>query len=309
MRLRPLAASTWPTAIPRVLFALSVASPAAVSGQDIQPRVYTAAPVGVNAVSLGYVYSTGEVLFDKAIPVDDVTGDVHSITASYSRTFGLLGQAARFDLAVPYVTGDWSGRLFDTPATSAKAGFGDPVLRLVMPLMGAPALEAAEYASFRPGTILATTLRVGVPLGRYDDDDLINVGSNRWWIGPQLGVSHIEGPLLVELYAGARFFSANRAFLGISQLTQSALFTFQLHAGYRFRRGFWLAASTRQSLGGAAAVDGGERVNPETNNRLGLTLNVPVHRRYSVRVAGSTGLTATIGNDYDTLIVALTAAF
>jgi hypothetical protein len=148
-----------------------------------------------------------------------------------------------------------------------------------------------------------------VPLGRYDAPDLINLGSIRWWIGPQIGVSHIEGPLLLESYLGARFFSANRDFLGSSELTQSALFTLQLHAGYRFRRGFWLAASTRQSLGGATAVDGEDKVNPETNNRVGLTLNVPVLGRYAVRIVGSTGLSATVGSDYDTFLIAFTAAF
>jgi hypothetical protein len=292
-----------------VLFALVMSTPAQAGAQDIQPRVYTAAPVGVNAVSLGYLFSTGEVLFDKAIPVDDVTGDVHSLTVSYSRTLALFGQAARFDVAAPYVIGSWSGRFLDAAATTSKSGLADPVVRLVMPLSGAPALEPAEYALFQPRTIFATTLRVGLPLGRYDADDLINLGSNRWWIGPQLGVSHIEGRLLVESYVGARFFSANEEFLGTSELTQSALFTVQLHVGYRFRRGLWLAASTRQSLGGATAVDGGERVSPETNNRVGLTLNVPLNGSFSVRVAGSTGISATVGNDYDTLVVAFGAAF
>jgi hypothetical protein len=309
MRQPPLASSTWLSALPSLLVAVSLAAPAGASAQDIQPRVYTAAPVGINAVSVGYVYSTGEVLFDRAIPVDDVTGDVHSLTASYSRTFALFDRAARFDLAVPYVSGDWSGQFLDAPAANAKSGLADPVLRLVVPISGAPALGPAEYASFRPRTIVATTLRMGVPLGRYDPDDLVNLGSNRWWAGPQLGVSHIEGPWLVELYAGARFFSANEAFLGTSELTQSPLYTLQLHAGYRFRPGLWLAASTRQSLGGATSVDGGERVSPETNNRVGLTLNIPVRGRYSLRVAGSTGIQATIGNDYDTVVAAFTAAF
>jgi hypothetical protein len=280
-----------------------------VGAQDIQPRVYTAAPIGVNAISLGYAFSTGEVLFDKTIPLEDVTGDVHSISVSYSRSLALLGQAARLDVVVPWVTGDWSGRYLEAPAAAVKSGLGDPVLRLVLPISGAPALEPSEFASFRPRTILATTLRVGVPLGRYDAPDLINLGSNRWWIGPQFGVSHVDGPLLLESYLGARFFSANRDFLGSSELTQSPLFTLQLHAGYRFRRGFWLAASTRQSFGGATAIDGGDKVNPETNNRVGLTLNVPVLGRYAIRVVGSTGLSATVGNNYDTFSVVFIAAF
>jgi len=277
--------------------------------QDVQPRVYTAAPVGVNAVSLAYAFSTGEVLVDKTIPVEDVTGNVHSFTTSYSRTLALFGQAARFDLVASYVTGSWSGRLLQMPVATTKSGLADPVLRLVVPISGAPALAPSEYISFQPRTIIATTLRIGLPLGRYDAEDLVNLGSNRWWISPQIGVSHVTGSLLVESYLGARFFTANRDFLGTSELTQSPLFTLQLHVGYRFRRGFWVAASTRQSAGGATAVDGGDKVNPETNNRVGLTLNVPVLGRYSVRVVGSTGLRASIGNNYDTVLVAFAASF
>jgi hypothetical protein len=47
-------------------------------------------------------------------------------------------------------------------------------------------------------------------------------------------------------------------------------------------------------------VEGGERLEPESNNRLGLTLSVPIGARYSVKLLATTGTTATIGNDYDT---------
>jgi hypothetical protein len=84
-------------------------------------------------------------------------------------------------------------------------------------------------------------------------------------------------------------------------LSQDVLCSFQVHAGYRFRRGFWLVASTRQSLGGATTVDGGDKLAPEANNRVGLTLAVPVGRKYALKFAAATGITATAGNDYTTL--------
>jgi hypothetical protein len=144
-----------------------------------------------------------------------------------------------------------------------------------------------------------------IPLGQYDAFKIVNLGSNRWVISPQLGVSHVGGRLLLEAYAGAYLFTDNHEFLGASTLSQAPLFTFQLHVGYRIRRGFWLAASTRQSLGGATTVDGGDKLTPESNNRVGLTLALPIASRYALKLVATTGLTATVGNDYTTVAVVL----
>jgi hypothetical protein len=114
----------------------------------------------------------------------------------------------------------------------------------------------------------------------------------------------LAGRLLLEAYAGAYFFTDNDEFLGTSTLSQDPLFTFQVHVGYRFRRGFWLAASSRQSLGGATEIDGGDKLASEANNRVGLTLAVPIAGRYALRFVATTGITATVGNDYSTFAVA-----
>jgi hypothetical protein len=151
---------------------------------------------------------------------------------------------------------------------------------------------------------VGATLRLRVPLGQYDPNKLVNLGSNRWVFSPQLGVSYLNGSILLEAYAGAYFFTDNDEFLGTSTSSQDPLFAFQVHVGYRFRRGFWLAASSRQSIGGETEVDGGDKLAPEANNRVGLTLAVPVAGRYALRFAATTGITATVGNDYSTFAVA-----
>ena len=78
-------------------------------GQDVQPRVYTTAPVGVNVAMLGYSYSRGSVLFDKTIPVEDAVGDIHSLAAGYSRSIGVAEMAGRSDVALPFVIGEREG--------------------------------------------------------------------------------------------------------------------------------------------------------------------------------------------------------
>jgi hypothetical protein len=279
-----------------------------LEGQDVQPRVYTPAPVGVNLLTFGYAYSTGAVLFDKTIPIEDAEADIHSLNLAYSRSIGVLGMAGRLDVAVPFVIGDWEGTVEQAYQTTSRTGFGDPVLRFAVFFVGAPSLTPAEFARFRPKTIVGAMLRMGVPLGQYDPTRLVNLSSHRWTFSPQLGVSHLAGRFFFEGNAGIWLFTDNGNFLGTSTQSQDPLFTFQVHVGYRFSRGVWIAASSRQSLGGAISVDGEKRAM-EANNRVGLTLAVPLGRRYSIRFAATTGLTATVGNDYTTLGVAWQVVF
>ncbi|MFC1530734.1 transporter [Gemmatimonadota bacterium] len=293
-----------------VLTVLYAALPTTIEAQDVQPRVYTPAPVGVNAMTLNYAFSTGRVLFDKTIPVENVEGDVHSIAAAYSRSLGVFGLAGRADIAVPFVIGDWTGDVDQSGrTTTSRRGFGDPIARFALFFIGAPALTRVEFAQFRPKTVVGATVRVRIPLGQYDADRLINLGSNRWGFSPQLGVSHLAGRFLLEAYAATWFFTDNTALLGTSTFSQDPLFVLQVHAAYLFRKGLWLAISSRQSLGGAISVNGGEGRNREANNRIGLTLGLPLGARQALKFMATTGITSTIGNDYDSLSITWQAVF
>ena len=151
---------------------------------------------------------------------------------------------------------------------------------------------------------------VRVPPGQYDAHRLINIGSNRGAFSPQVGVSHIAGGrLLLEAYAATWFFTDNTALLGTNTFSQNPLVVFQAHAAYLFPRALWLAISSRQSLGGTTSVNGGEDANPESNNRIGLTLGLPLSPRHSLRFVATTGVTSTVGNDYDTVSVSWSGAF
>jgi hypothetical protein len=278
-------------------------------GQDVQPRVYTPAPVGVNLATVGYSYSNGAVLFDKTIPIEDAVGSIHSIAAGYSRSVGIAGMASRIDVVQPFVTGQWEGLVQGEHVTTSRTGFADPTLRLVLGIIGAPALSLSEFAEFEPKTVVGATVRVRFPFGQYDPDRLVNLGSNRWMFSPQIGVSQMLSKFLIEAYAGAWIFTDNGDFFGGRTLSQDPLYAFQVHVGYRFRRGLWLAASSRQSLGGQVSIDGGEKQSFESNNRIGITIAVPLGPRYGLKLAGTVGTTSTAGNDYDSVAALCQATF
>jgi hypothetical protein len=284
-----------------ILLGFLLLAPVLLLSQDVQPKVYAPAPTGVNLFTLGYAYSEGAMLFDRTIPVENVNANIHSFNAAYSRSTALFGKAGRFDVVVPLVRGTWEGEVLEEVQSTSRFGIGDPVLRYALFISGAPALSKQEFAGFQPKTIVGVTIRMTVPLGQYDANNLINLGSNRWVFSPQVGVWHEIRNFTFEAYAGLWFFTDNKAFLGTQVRSQELLSSFQLHVSYSFPSGVWIAASSRQSLGGAVTVDDGDRLDPESNNRVGLTLSIPVGPRYSLKLLATTGLTTTIGNDYNTL--------
>src|SRR6187402_2692257 len=98
---------------------------AGVGAQELEPRAYSPSPVGVNFSLLAFTRSTGEVLTDPAVPVQDIEAKLNAGVAGYGRTFGILGHQASAVLAVPYVWGDISGRVFEQAGSVSRSGLGD----------------------------------------------------------------------------------------------------------------------------------------------------------------------------------------
>ena len=296
-RLPPAPLRWWPSV---ALVAAIVATPRPAAAQDVEPRFLSPAPVGMTGAGLGYTYSTGAVLLDKTIPVENLDGDIHTVAGSIVRFFGLFGMMSRADVIVPFATGDWTGEVGGGDSARTVTGFGDPVVRAAVFFVGAPALSGPEFAQYDPKTVAGVALRVRIPLGQYDPSKVINLGANRWMLSPRLGVAHRAGRVILELYSSMWFFTDNTDFANGNTQSQKPILALQAHVTYRFPSGIWLAGSTRQSFGGATSVNGAEDTVPETNNRVGLTLGIPVGR-HALKFAATTGLSTAVGNDYTTL--------
>ena len=70
-----------------------------------------------------------------------------------------------------------------------------------------------EYPTYQQDIIVGASLQVSPPLGQYDPTRLLNVGTNRWSIRPELGVSKAWGPVILELIPAVTFFTNNNDFL------------------------------------------------------------------------------------------------
>ena len=82
-----------------------------------------------------------------------------------------------------------------------------------MLLYGAPALSLEEFRDYEPDVIIGTSLEVTAPLGQYNSDKLLNIGTNRWSFKPEVGISKTLGSWTLELATGVRFYTDKNNFL------------------------------------------------------------------------------------------------
>jgi len=274
------------------------------SAQDMEPRVYSASPVGTTFLQVGFGRSSGDVVFDPTIPITNVQATLYSPTVAVSHTFGLFGRQTLFSAGIPYVWGNVTGDVGTESGKIYRSGLGDMRLRYSVNLHGSPALGPKEFARNRNTYILATSLTVQAPSGQYGNTKLINIGSNRWAFKPEAGFSYPIRRLDLDLYAGAWFFSDNNMFYpGAGYRSQEPLTTLQAHVSYTIRRGLWAAFDSTWYGGGAVAVNGGPFTERQSNSRVGVTVSIPLPARQSIKVAYSSGVSGTIGASFSTVTV------
>jgi hypothetical protein len=275
------------------------------SAQELEPRAYSNAPIGTTFAILGYTHLSGPVLPDPSVPITDLTATVDIWTLGYARFFDAFGRTANFAVVLPYVNGDFRGEIGDAAHEAHRGGLGDLHLRGAINLFGHPALTPAQFLSHPDVLSGGASLNVVVPSGQYEGSRLINIGTNRWAFKPEVGVSYPIGSWFTEAAAGVWNFSANDDFFGGHRRTQEPLTVYQLHAGYNFRRGTWLALNYGRYIGGRTSIDGAAKDDEQHNSRIGLVFSLPVASGWSAKVAYSKGTVVRAGGDYGIATAAL----
>lgn len=275
------------------------------TAQELEPRAYSPAPVGVNFLIGSYSRSDGEVLVDPSVPVTNVSAKVQVSAIGYARTFGLLGRTSSASLVLPHAVANVSGDVGEQRASTDRSGIGDARFRFVINLIGGPALTPKEFALRERGTALGMSLNVVAPTGEYNPAQLINIGTNRWAFKPDIGVTREFGPWFVEGSAGVWLFTDNTNFFGGNTKQQDPLYTYQLHGGYTFRPGLWLSADATYYTGGRTSVNGVYNDDEQANSRYGVTLSLPVNREWSAKLSWSNGLAVRVAGDFTIWSIAL----
>ena len=144
------------------------------------------------------------------------------------------------------------------------------------------------------------------PTGQYDPTKLINLGSNRWSIKPEVGVSRRWGHWVLDGYGAvwfftknSEFFSRNAYFAGTRAQTQDPIFAFETHLSYDFRPRLWVSLDGNFWYGGRTSLNGA--LNPATlqqSSRIGITASVPLTRHQSIKAGYADGAYVRFGGDY-----------
>ena len=291
--------------VARLLTALGAVSllSAGAMAQDLEPRAYSASPVGTRFVGVGFGRSSGDITFDPSVPVTDVNATFYSPALGLGTTFGLFGRQALVTAAVPYAWGNVSGNVGEQRASVYRSGLTDIRTRLSVNLRGNPAQTPAEFARRQHRSfIVGTSLTVVAPSGQYGNTKLINIGANRWAFKPEVGVSWPVKKLDLDLYAAVWLYTANASFYpGTADRTQAPLTALQAHVSYTVRRGLWVAFDSTWYGGGSTRTNGGDPTERQSNTRIGTTLSLPVGRQQSVKIAYSSGVSGTIGASFSTI--------
>ena len=286
-----------------LVLALAVSTGGA-RAQEIEPRAYSNIPIGVNFLIGGYGYAEGGLVTDPSLPLENANLQTHTTVFAYARSFDVRGQSGKFDVILPYSWISGTAEFAGQPREREVSGFGDPRLRFSLNLYGAPARSLEEFASYRQDTIVGASVQVSVPSGQYDPDKLINIGTHRWFVKPELGVSKAWGSWTLELATAVTFFSDNDDFLDGKTREQDPIYSVKGGLIYGFRNGIWVALNGTYLTGGRTTVDGVEGNDLQKNSLAGVTVALPVDRYNSVKLYASTGVSTRIGSDSDTIGIA-----
>jgi hypothetical protein len=254
--------------------------------------------VGVNFLIAGYAYTQGGVAFDSALPIEKPDLEASSGLLAYVRTLDLWGKSGKIDFAVPYTWLTGTAESDGQPLRRYISGLADPVMRLSVNLFGAPALTAQEFASFRQDLIIGAALQVSVPLGQYDDTRLVNIGTNRWFFRPSVGMSKAVGPWTYEAVAAVTLYTDNDDFYGGKTRSQDPLWAVEGHLIRSYSSGIWASLDATFYTGGETTIGGQDRQDLQRNWRVGGTLAIPIDPRNSVKFYASDGVSSRTGNSY-----------
>jgi len=274
--------------------------PLSLSAQDLEPRTYNNLPMGQNFLGVGYGYSDGEINPSPSVPLRDIEITMKVVVAAYVRSLDFRGKAGKVDALWGRACQKGSGYVNEVLIRGDRCGTLDPSMRLTYLFYGAPSMDMQTFRNTPQSRVIGMSLQVNMPLGDYNNENLINTGSNRWTIKPEIGISNRWGAFSGEAAFAARFFTDNDNYAGNSTLKQDPLYQLQAHLVYDLPKGRWIAFDSNYFWGGRTEKYGVKGDDRQDNSRIGITFSTPLNAQNSIKLYAHRGLVSNIGNDSDT---------
>ncbi len=166
---------------------------------DDGARAYWKARDGTQGVSFQYLrldlnaddtkqFAPGQYIYPNA----DIEGSL--FIAAWVRHMTLLGRPSSFSVGIAGGDVDVNvntkvptqfipvGKTAGVAFNQSASGFADPVIQLDVNLFGTPPLKSnVDLLNYEPTLTLDVATMLAFPIGKYDDDKLVNLGQNRWF--------------------------------------------------------------------------------------------------------------------------------
>jgi hypothetical protein len=284
---RSMRRNAWLPRLPAVLFLLLtfmlVPIDALLASGD-GPRVHKAAPVDVNVLQYHLMsLQDANRSFDPSLITPLAKFDTSIVTLQYLRTVEVKG---RFVALMGMLRGGQTrSRELESGYSASSSGLADPFIGVSINLAGLQPMSVDEFRQFTPGTVVNFLIGATLPLGQYDDENVINLGSNRWTF--RLGVPVTRSYFAdsgkrttLELIPNLYFFTDNHA----RNLKQETLFTIEAHVTHDLGARSWGGVGLLYTRGGATTINGIEQNGMQESLSLSASLGWDFSPRWAVHL-------------------------
>ena len=311
-----------------VTFALAVpliCGPA--NAQDDGARTYWKGRAGTNVMSVQYLnmnlQASDALQFDPThfiYPAADAEADIFVVSWARHMTLfnrpsilsaNLIGGSVdvEFDTTITPPEFLPPGIVPGTSFSQSASGYADPSVQLDVNLFGTAPINAIfEYMNYEPTWTLDAAFMLGVPLGQYDNDKVVNLGLNRFY-------SRIAFPLKyhfrvftpgymssLELVPSVWFFAENDDFLG-QKMKNDPMWQIEAHWTHDFTRHFFGSIDLLYRNGFQSEINGVDQGSDIEIGEVGFTLNFQVTDNVTIRTSFSSNVFGD--SDIDTSMIRL----
>lgn len=245
---------------------LSLLAPAAVQAQGDGPGAQILFPAGTNIFVPTWLNMRMNSDVSQTILNLDAEVNADIVLAIFQRGFAIGDRFAEF-----WVVPNWGALDADVqvarPAGGSvtrnvsESGFLDPYFAFKIGLVGAPALELADFMKHKPTFQLYAYGGVFVPIGDYDSERLLNLGTNRWAF--RLGLPMVvplgnpKSQTNLEIHPSVSIYLDNDDATGSARVKEQAnLFQVESHLSTHWNAKWWSSVGFRYRKGGETTTDG-----------------------------------------------------
>ncbi len=202
-------------------------------------------------------YSDGDQLMDDF----NLSADVGIWRGVYYYNIGPF--AASTNLLLPFGTISLDGAAVGNTNISSS-GMGDPlVCQTLWPINDPENLTWVGIATY-----------VTMPYGQYDNDKLVNIGSNRWAFKPMVCFTKgLWKGFFIDTYANVELYTKNDEYgAGEVDMKQDPLYTFETHLVQHLSRETFFSLDYFYYTGGETKVAGVKQDDEQKDHALQFTL-------------------------------------